>query len=185
LVDEVELKAEISSGEEMAQRIIAAGGRRLREVSQEDLYFRHPCRDLKGRDEALRLRREGGSCVLTFKGRRTGSGMKAREEIEARVDGGVEAVSILKRLGFEEAVVVHKKRSVYALEGAEISIDSVVGLGVFVEIEMVLRDGAPREGIGKKLHSLADRLKVPREKLTTESYLELLASKSSSSNASR
>jgi adenylate cyclase class 2 len=185
LADEVELKAEISSRDEIAERIIAIGGRFLREVSQEDVYFRHPCRDLRGRDEALRLRHEGSNCTLTFKGKRFGSGVKMREEVEVRVDDGGTATTILKRLGFEEAFVIRKNRRVYALEGAEISLDSVDGLGEFVEIELMLKEVVSGDGVRERLHGLAERLEVPKEKLTTESYLELLASKSSSSKASR
>jgi adenylate cyclase class 2 len=185
LASEVELKAKIGNREETAKRIIAKGGRFLREVSQDDVYFRHPCRDLRERDEALRLRREGGSCTLTFKGRRVGSGVKMREEIEAGVDDGAAAFALLKRLGFEEAFEIRKKRSIYSLEGAEVSLDSVEGLGEFMEIELILKDGEPGDGIRERLHGLAERLKVPKEGLMTESYFELLASKSSSSRASK
>ncbi len=185
MASEVELKAKIDSKEEFAKRIIAEGGIFLGEVSQDDVYFRHPCRDLRERDEALRLRREEGSCTLTFKGRRVGSGAKMREEIEAGVDDGAAAFAVLRRLGFEEAFEVRKKRSTYSLEGAEVSLDSVEGLGEYVEIELVLKDGESGEGIRERLYGLAERLKVPKEGLTTESYLELLASKSSSSRASK
>jgi adenylate cyclase class 2 len=185
LADEIELKAKISSREEIAERIITMGGRFLREVSQDDLYFRHPCCDLRERDEALRVRLEEGRCILTFKGRRIGSGVKMREEVEVVVDDGAAATTILKRLGFEEAFVIRKNRRIYALEGAEISLDSVDGLGEFVEIELILKDGAAVDGVRERLHGLAERLQIPKERLTTESYLELLASKSSSSKASK
>ncbi len=185
MADEVELKAKIGSREEIAGRIIAAGGRFLREVSQRDVYFRHPCYDLRWRDEALRLRYEGGDCILTFKGRRTGSGVKRREEVEVRVGEGSAVAMILRRLGFEEAFVVRKDRRIYAMDGAEVSLDSVEGLGDFVELELVLEEGASGEDVGERLHSLAERLQVPKEELTTKSYLELLASKSSSSRASK
>jgi len=185
LADEIELKAKISSREEIAKRVITMGGRFLREVTQEDLYFRHPCRDLRDRDEALRLRKEEGRCILTFKGRRLGSGVKMREEVEVVVDDGGAAATILKRLGFEEAFMISKNRRIHALEGAEISLDSVDGLGEFVEIELILKDGVAIEGMKEKLHDLAERLQIPKERLTTESYLELLALKSSSSKASK
>ena len=149
------------------------------------MYFRHPCCDLRERDEALRLRREGSRSVLTFKGRRIGTGVKMREEVEVVVDDWGAATTIFKRLGFEEAFVIKKNRRIYALEGAEISLDSVEGLGEFVEIELILKNGAAVDGAKERLHGLSERLRVPKERLTTESYLELLASKSSSSKASK
>lgn len=187
---EIELKARVDGREAIAKRIIALGGRFIREASQEDAYFKHPCYDFRERDEALRLRREGTICTLTFKGSRFGSGAKMREEVEVKVDDYEAAITILKRAGFEKAFVLKKNRLVYSLEGAEVSLDSVDGLGEFVEIELILTDEVTeeiRKGTGedlKKLHGLAEKLKIPKDRFTTESYLELLASKSSSSKAS-
>lgn len=189
---EIELKARVDGREAIAERIVALGGMFVREASQEDVYFKHPCYDFRERDEALRLRREGTACTLTFKGSRFGSGAKMREEVEVRVDDCEAAATILKRAGFEKAFVLKKNRLVYSLEGAEISLDSVDGLGEFVEIELILTDEVTEEvrkraseGLKERLHGLAEKLQVPKDRLTTESYLELLASKSSSSKASR
>lgn len=185
MADEVELKAKIGSRGELAERIAAAGGSFLREVAQEDHYFAHPCRDLRGRDEALRLRNEGGSWSLTFKGRRQGSGVKIREELEAALSDGEAAAAILRRLGFVEALVIRKNRRIYHLDGAEVALDSVEGLGEFVEIELASEEGLTEEGKRERLLGLALRLRVSAEALTTASYAELLESKSSVSKASR
>jgi adenylate cyclase class 2 len=191
---EIELKARIDGRKAIAERIIALGGMFVREVSQEDVYFKHPCYNFKEKDEALRLRREGSACMLTFKGSRFGSGAKMREELEVGVEDYETATTILERVGFEKAFVIRKNRLIYSLEGAEVSLDSVEGLGEFVEVELILTDEMTedvRNGVGagedlrKKLHGLAEKLQVPKDRLTTESYLELLASKSSSSKASK
>lgn len=191
---EAEVKARIEGREVVAERILALGGAFVREVSQEDVYFKHPCYDLREMDQALRLRREGSVFTLTFKGSRFGTAAKMREEVEVRVDDFEAAKTILERAGFERSFVVRKSRLLYSLEGAEISLDSVEGLGEFIEIELPLSDEATemaRRGEGEaerlrvKLQSLAERLGVPKERLTSESYLELLASRSSSSSASR
>jgi len=189
---EIELKARVDGREAIAERILSLGGRFVREVSQEDVYFKHPCYDFRERDEALRLRREGSACTLTFKGSRFGSGAKMREEVEVGVNDCEAAATILKRAGFEKAFVIRKERLVYSLEGAEISLDSVEGLGEFVEIELILTAEATEKvrkgasgGLRERLHGLAEKLRVPVDRLTTESYLELLASKSSSSKASK
>lgn len=189
---EIELKARVEDRDEMAHRIISLGGKFVREVCQQDTYFKHPCYDFGKRDEALRLRREGTACTLTFKGRRFGSGAKMREEVEVGVDDCGAVARLLERAGFEESFVVRKSRLVYSLGGAEVCLDSVEGLGDYVEIELMLTDeeaGALKAGGGEamkeKLYSLAEKLRVQRDRLTTESYLELLASRSSSSKASR
>jgi len=192
LTGEAEVKARIEDREDLLRRIEAIGGGFVREGAQEDLYFRHPCRDLKGRDEALRLRREGKNYTLTFKGRRVGKGAKIREELEVRVDDFEGMVALLERLGFEEVFVIKKRRREFTVDMATVALDSVDGLGEFVEIEVMITAGEGEGGEAKrieafknKLFSIADRLGIPRERLTTESYLELLASKSSSSKALR
>ncbi|MDH5811265.1 MAG: class IV adenylate cyclase [Candidatus Verstraetearchaeota archaeon] len=182
---EVEVKAEVE--EDLSEKITEAGGRYLREVFQEDFYFRHPCRDLAERDEALRLRREGEKYTLTFKGRRVGTGTKMREEIEVGVSDLEGAVALLERLGFEKAFVIRKRRREFLMEGVLVSMDDVEGLGRFVEIE-VLMEGESLEHAGSlkdKLFEISQKLGIDREKLTTESYLEMLVSKSSSSKHRR
>jgi adenylate cyclase class 2 len=193
LVREVELKARVDDSEGLLGRIKEAGGVFLREVVQEDYYFKHPCWDFKEKDEALRLRREGAVCILTFKGPRLGKSAKVREELEVRLDDFKGMAALLQRLGFEKAFTIKKRRSDFSLEGATISVDSVEGLGEFVEIEVLVRElpagtgeeAQMMENLYKLLGDIAERLKVPRDRLTTESYLEMLASESSRSRDSR
>lgn len=178
---EIEVKAEVE--EDLSDRIIGAGGKLLREVTQEDVYFRHPCRDFAERDEALRLRVEDGRFTLTFKGRRGGKGAKMREEIEVSVSNFEEAVALFERLGFEKAFVIRKRRKEFLLEGVLVSLDDVEGLGRFVEIEVLLDEssGVDEERLKEKLLNISKKLGIKKERLTTESYLEMLVSKNSSS----
>jgi adenylate cyclase class 2 len=192
LTEEIEVKARVEVGEEFARRIERIGGKFVREVTQEDLYFRHPFRDLKERDEALRLRREGKNYTLTFKGRRVGKGAKMREELEIRVGDYEKMIKLLERLEFEKAFIIRKRRKEFVLDGVTIALDSVEGLGEFVEIEVmaVVEEGGRArlrrmEAFKTELFDMADRLGIPRDRLTTESYLELLTSKSSSSKPLR
>jgi adenylate cyclase class 2 len=193
LAGEVEVKARVESREKLAKKIESLGGRFKREVTQEDVYLMHPCRDLRERDEALRLRREGEECILTFKGRRVGNEAKMREEFEVRVDDFEAIQNIFGQLGFEKLFIINKNRKEFSLDGATISLDSVEGLGEFVEIEVmvpsmekaVVEDVNHMQELKKKLFAIAERLEVPTERLTTESYLEMLASKSSSSSDRR
>ncbi len=178
---EVEVKAEVE--EDLGERIEKAGGKRLREVFQEDVYFRHPCRDFAERDEALRLRREGESYTLTFKGRRVGAGAKMREEIEVSLQDPEGAVSLLERLGFEKAFVIRKRRREFLVEGVLVSLDDVEGLGRFVEMEVLMKGDSPEEAerLKDRLLRVSEMLGIDKSRLTTESYLEMLVSKSSSS----
>jgi adenylate cyclase class 2 len=192
LTGEVEVKARVEGEEELARRIEAIGGRFVRKVTQEDLYFKHPFKDLKERDEALRLRKEGKKYMLTLKGRRVGKGAKMREELEVRVGDFEKTAKLLERLGFEKVFIIRKRRREFVLDRVTIALDSVQGLGEFVEIEMMTTEqedggaGLPRmEALKEELFNMADRLGIPRDRLTMESYLELLMSRSSSSKPLR
>ncbi len=213
-VAEVEVKARVPSVAAAEDAIRRAGGAFVREALQEDVYLRHPCRDLVARDEALRLRSEGDAGFLTFKGRREGGDAKTREELEVglEVAGFDQALAIFERLGFSPAAKIVKRRREFRVGGAEVVIDAVDGLGIFIEVEVKARTrtgtgkskgkGARQEmgaGIGisagtappaldearRELFSITDRLGIGRERLLTDSYLELLASRSSDSRAER
>jgi adenylate cyclase class 2 len=183
---EVEVKVRVPSVAEAEEMVRRAGGSFVREGLQEDIYLRHPCRDLKARDEALRLRREGGGCTITFKGRREGGAAKMREEVEVQTDGFDEALAIFERLGFAPALTIAKRRREFRLGAATVVVDSVEGLGSFIEVEVKSGGGAGSFDAAKKeLFSITDRLGIRREMLLTDSYLELLASRSSDSSAER
>lgn len=193
MMGEVEVKSSIEDRQALVKRVQEIGGVFVREVAQEDVYFTHPCRDLKERDEALRLRREGSETILTFKGKKAGGMAKVREELEVGVASFKEASAILKRLGFVEGLVVRKRRAVYVVGDVEVSLDSVEGLGEFVEVEAKAAAAGidTEEGLQlldcakSKVFDVADRLGLQRDRLSTASYLELLESASSSSSALR
>lgn len=179
---EVEVKARVE--EDLSGRVMEIGGRYLRGVFQEDVYFRHPCRDFAERDEALRLRREDGKCTLTFKGRKVGGGAKMREEIEVGVNDFEGTATLLERLGFERAFVIRKRRKEFSMEGVLVSMDDVESLGKFIEIEVLVKEDVgleEAERLKEKVFEISDKLGIKRERLTTESYLEMLVSRSSSS----
>ena len=193
MIGEVEVKSSIEDREVLRRRIEAIGGAFVSEVVQEDVYFRHPCRDLKERDEALRLRQEGKETILTFKGKKIGAFAKMREELEVSVGSFKETAAILKKLGFSEGFVIRKRRAVYKVGDIAVSLDSVEGLGEFIEVEaQAATAGADTvdglhllEEAKAKVFEVVDKLGLQRDRLSTASYLELLESASSSSNALR
>jgi adenylate cyclase class 2 len=183
---EVEVKARVQSVAEAEGMVIGAGGVFVKEALQQDTYMKHPCWDLNGRDEALRLRNEGGICAITFKGKRQGGPAKVREEVEATIEGFEEARAIFERLGFTAAITLAKRRRTYRVGAATVVIDSVEGLGTFMEVEVKAGPGAAAfESAKNELFRTIDMLGISRESIITDSYLELLASESSDSRADR
>jgi adenylate cyclase class 2 len=164
----LEIEAKARAGHEAVEsRLHELGAEYLGEETQEDLYFAHPCRDFASTDEALRLRRGGRSCSMTYKGPKIDAHTKTRMEREVIVDDFNAAMEVLRSLGFEEVGAVKKKRRYYSLKGFDVMLDVVEGLGEFIEVEKKAEEYEPRE--------LLDFLKLlGTENLIRKSYLELL-----------
>ena len=109
---EVEIKAEVKI-RGIEKKIRDLGARFIKKELQEDTYFRHPCRDFKAKDEALRVRMVEGEYFLTYKGERQDPETKTRLEIETKVARTI--LGILKVLGFSEMRKIVKEREVYSL----------------------------------------------------------------------
>lgn len=183
---EVELKYPLGDTAAEVRSALAGLGARFRPaVEQCDRYFSHPSRDFARTDEALRLRREGAAVAITWKGPRLGTAGKTRREIElplAPADARAPAAAtlesfteLLEALGFHRVREVSKVRLPARLpwHGTEIevAIDTVAGLGDFLELELLAREGEVPLAL-ESLTSLAAELgsRTPERR----SYLELL-----------
>ncbi len=168
--------------QEVEKRLQELGARFEGEVYEEDTYYQHPCRNFAETDEALRLRVAVGDgwrrVELTYKGpKRVHRGVKEREELTAQVSDGAFMARILERLGFKPVATVRKRRRYYSIPSlASVTLDSVEGLGCFVEIEY---RGPAREAgqAAREVDLLAERLGVGGFGRTVKSYLELLLEK--------
>lgn len=153
------------------ERLREKGARLLERGEEEDFYFRSPYRDFSKTDEALRLRRRGGRCTLTYKGPRLDSMSKTREEIEVEVGDWCSMMEVLRRLGFSEVGRVKKRRETYQLQGFTVCLDEVEGLGEFLEVETKAEgDYGP---LLEEALLLLEELGV-KGPLVRESYLEML-----------
>ena len=162
---EVEAKVKVKI-KEMEKRIRGLGARFIKKERQEDIYFAHPSRDFKVRDEALRVRRVEGECILTYKGARQDSKIKTRPEIETKVEEAI--LDILRVLGFSEVRRVVKQRDTYQWDRLKVYLDRVEGLGEFLEVEV--KDSEDTH----KILGFLGSLNISPEELIRESYLEML-----------
>lgn len=170
---EVELKIKVDSAPEAERALMAAGASLLYEEEQIDTYFQHPSRDFKETDEALRVRRAAGKAFIAYKGPKLSKLSKTRVEIEIPVPDADAAEELFRLLGFTEVARVEKVRRAYAIEGVKVYVDSVKGLGNFVELELPALPGEVREA-EETLQALAERLGLPLDRSTLKSYLELI-----------
>jgi|Deesub1362A_J573_1020465.scaffolds.fasta_scaffold00869_22 adenylate cyclase class 2 len=142
------------------------------EEQHKDIYFNAPDRDFSRSDEALRLRKVNGKTILTYKGARKKSNLKSRYEIQLEVSNFENAKKLLEALGYKEVKRIEKKRRLFRRDNAIICFDNVVGLGSFIEVEIL---GEDLEEAEKRIKEILEELGLSNEELITNSYLELIS----------
>lgn len=154
----MELKLETEHGP-VRERLAELGAEPLGRVRQRDTYYDAPDRSFAETDEAFRVRveeRDGEESVrLTYKGPLVEAESKTREEHETAVGDGAEIRAILDGLGYTPAATVEKERDRFGYEGYTVTLDTVDGLGEFVEVETEAEAVGPaREGAVAVLREL-------------------------------
>ncbi len=180
---EIENKYRVSDFESLREQLSALGASGGETVSQVDCYYRHPVRNFAQTDEAFRLRSVGEHNFLTYKGPKLDTATKSRYEREAPLGDGSAAREacdeILQRLGFEPVAEVRKERQNYHVkrngQELEVSLDSVIGVGQFAEIEIQV-EAATKDALSiadarQAVADLAAELKL--HEVERRSYLEL------------
>ena len=163
---EVEIKYRLEDAETLARRLRAEGALERPEVGHRDLYLAHPARDFAATDEALRLRAEGESNHVTYKGPKRGGPTKTREELEVPFEPGPEASSrmalVFEHLGFLPVAEVAKFRRAFSLEhegrALTVTIDRADGLGTFAEVEALAANAEDLSAAQEAVIDLAARL---------------------------
>lgn len=144
---------------------------------QSDIYFALPYRNFAKTDEALRIRSLGCQSVLTYKGPKLDKVSKTREELETPVDGAI-TVKIFHALGFSEAGAVRKKREVFRAGEIMICLDTVEGLGEFLEVELDVEDEKDLKSSRDKLFKFLSQFGINENDSIRTSYLEMVLEKS-------
>lgn len=182
---EIELKFRVDDHDALIEKVSSHGGVLVSRHRNDDTYYKHPCRDFAATSEALRVRREDGKPMITYKGPKlAGSAVKAREELEWRLDpgdpDGASMERLLTQLGFERVTTVSKDRRTYRVgadkDALTVTIDEVQSVGKYAEIEYVLPTSEPSTDdvvqARQKVQELADRLELGDPE--PRSYLRML-----------
>ena len=132
---EQEVKLQFPHVEAARQAISAAGGRLVQSSRLiEDRLFDTSDASLRQAGKTVRVRRDGGTTLITVKGPLQPGVVKSREELETRVDSAAVIEGVLGGLGFHQVFKAQKYREEYELDRAHVTIDQAP-VGVFVEIE--------------------------------------------------
>ena len=177
---EVEQKFRVQDPQGLRDRLIALGAERTAMESHADTYFNHPCREFAETREALRVRRVDGRPSVTYKGTKLPGAIKARRELEWRLDpgdaDGGKMEELLDLLGFQKIATVRKKRETFAVRDHAgvlvVTIDQVDELGIFAEIEVSVASMGGIEGARVRILAMAERLAL--REAEAKSYLRLL-----------
>ena len=169
---EIEAKLKVDSLPEIERKLSELGAEFLAEQLQADYYFDDADTTLTKADRCLRLRRQtvdkSETFFMTYKGPKEKSNLKKRQEIEFEISDADSARKLLSALGYEQALIVEKKRRLWRLDDCEVALDQLPLLGDFVEIE------GPDE---EKIAAVQKSLGLTDLPHITESYASLVAKK--------
>ena len=150
----VEIKARVADPADLAGRLAALGTMPADVLVQHDTFFACPRGRLKLREMSSAF--AGATGAGSTGARSAGTGSKRAELIwyerpdtpgskcsRYHITPVADAGSLRRTLGSALGTthVVEKTRSLYLVGQTRIHLDAVVGLGTFVELEVVLRDG--------------------------------------------
>ena len=168
----VEIKAHCADPRGVRRQLEAAGARCLGLDRQKDTYFRVS----EGR---LKLRQGNIENSLIFYRRNDESGPRPSRVRLHRPQDPASLQQILTE-ALDVDVVVEKSRHIYFLDNVKVHVDSVSGLGHFLEIEAI---GNPAPGVEAQLQrqcrDMMTLLKVSEDDLLEGSYSDMLRARTS------
>ncbi len=178
---EVEQKYRVADADDLRRRLLRLGAKPQAVQHHSDTYYNHPSRDFAESGEAFRIRRVDGVPLITYKGPKLAGAMKAREELEWRLDpgdpDGEQMEKLLRILGFRLVACVQKKRCPYTAYSAPFSqiaivVDEVENLGLFAELEQIVGEKSEIDGARARIQDLSQQLGLRTAE--PRSYLELV-----------
>lgn len=172
-ITNIEIKARTERGDAIRTILLEAGAEFRGTDHQKDTYFRVP----SGR---LKLREGNIENQLIHYRRADQEGPKQADVLLYPSLPGSNLKEILTTaLGIR--VVVDKTREIYFMDNVKFHIDEVEGLGHFVEIEAIDREGTlGREKLLEQCQYYLSRFGITAEELVACSYSDLLLAKRNS-----
>lgn len=120
---EIEIKILEIDREEIEKKLISLGAKMVFDDEIHAIYYDSADNSIRKSRGALRLRKEGGRSVLTFKNYVENIDAKVREEKELEVSDFNTMRSILESIGFSAWLEMKKHRTTYEHEGIHFELD--------------------------------------------------------------
>lgn len=167
----VEIKARIDSIEAVLPRARALADGPPEPIAQDDTFFTCAFGRLK-----LRVFSDGRGELIAYQ-RPDASGPKTSDYAIAPVtDPDALRATLARALGLGGRVI--KQRSLLRVGRTRVHLDRVEGLGDFLELEVVLRDGEDAANGEAVAHALLRDLRVDASQLVSGAYVDLLQARS-------
>jgi len=166
----IEIKARIESIDELMPRAAAIADQGPAEIAQDDTFFACHSGRLKLRAFA------GGDGELIYYRRPDQSGPKESFYLIAKTADANALRDVLTQ-AYGQVGRVQKRRVLYLVGPTRIHLDSVTGLGSFLELEVVLEEHASPEAGVRTANEIMARLGVEPTQLIEGAYLDLLAAR--------
>lgn len=185
---EVEVKLKINSAESIEKKLIELGFKKGQTLQEIDYYYNGVDRDFRASGEALRLRLveslDGSAVVadrpgepliqMTYKGPKLDNVSMSRVEHQVNIDNFETMLSILSSLGYKPVEPVIKLRRELFSEEICACVDTVDGLGDYLELEIMVDEESQRENALDRISVVLKQLGYSISDTTTTSYLSML-----------
>lgn len=166
---EIEVKARIVNKDRVIEQLVILGCVLSDPIIQKDRIFVPAGLEIPVDPgvNVLRIREQNGKYLLTLKQAVTNQ-LDCIEK-ETHVDNPQGVIDMFGLLGFHEMTAVEKTRQKCKYDGLEICLDSVIGLGDFIEVEK-MAEGGDAEAIQKELFSFLESLGVDPKDQVFDGY---------------
>lgn len=170
-MQEIEIKARLRDEAVVVEKLTALGCTLSAPVAQDDTVYVERPGDLAtflANPVFLRIRvQDDGKVLFTAKQRRELALVATEHEVT--VDSRDELARMLAMMGYHEAVRVLKTRRTAHYDGCELCLDLVEGLGAFIEMEKLSKDG-DAAAIQEELWTFFEGLGIAPEDRVTKGY---------------
>ena len=163
----IEIKARAADFAEQREKAGALAGSPPELITQEDTFFRSK----RGRLKLRRFDGERGELIYYERANARGPS-ESRYMILPTREAGILRDALSQALGVSG--VVRKRREVYHVAGTRVHLDTVEGLGEFIELEAVLGPEESQEDGRARVHELASALGISDGDLIDRAYIDLL-----------
>ena len=178
---ECEVKLKIEKPKEIIDKLTALDFVECDQLTETDTYFDNRNNEIRDNDSALRVRETVNHTTsqtysqINFKGKRLDKKTMSRPEYESEVDSAETMIKILGNLGYNPvSPKVIKNRKIMRSHSITACVDSVEGLGDFLELEVIVETEKEKEQELTRIEGILASLGYSINDTTTTSYLSAL-----------